>query len=324
MHQTIAPKQTSIIVKMICGIQMTELPGEGRVIKRFRVAREGQTVDGRELTRQEIQEMASSYNPEHYAGRINIEHWSGFSPEPPFNAYGDVVKVEAVEENGLMCLYNTLSALPNFVAMNKKGQKIYPSIEFYRNFAGTGKAYQVGLGMTDTPNSLGTQAIKFSNKLHSLSTQPDSEIYITMSEQNPNEGKSLIDQLKEVFTPTPKPKEQFSDELAAQLTQGLVQCFNGLKTLTQEVGALKQTLSAPPAAATTQQTVPVVETSPAAAPEQQSNQNPPAAPGANLETTLQQLAQGLTGLQNQFHAMSTTPMNPPPVQTGGPANKVDF
>lgn len=303
---------------------MAELPGEGRVIKRFRVAREGQTVDGRELTRQEIQEMASSYNPEHYAGRINIEHWSGFSPEPPFNAYGDVVKVEAVEENGLMCLYNTLSALPNFVAMNKKGQKIYPSIEFYRNFAGTGKAYQVGLGMTDTPNSLGTQAIKFSNKLHSLSTQPDSEIYITMSEQNPNEGKSLIDQLKEVFTPTPKPKEQFSDELAAQLTQGLVQCFNVLKTLTQEVGALKQTLSAPPAAVPTQQTVPVVETPPAAAPEQQSNQNPPAAPGANLESTLQQLAQGITGLQNQLNTMSTTPMNPPPASTGGAANTIDY
>lgn len=303
---------------------MAELPGEGRVIKRFRVAREGQTVDGRELTRQEIQEMASSYNPEHYAGRINIEHWSGISPEPPFNAYGDVLQVEAVEENGLMCLYNTLSALPNFVAMNKKGQKIYPSIEFYRNFAGTGKAYQVGLGMTDTPNSLGTQAIKFSNKLHSLSTQPDSEIYITMSEQNPNEGKSLIDQLKEVFTPTPKPKEQFSDELAAQLTQGLVQCFNGLKTLTQEVGALKQTLSAPPAAVPTQQTVPVVETPPAAAPEQQSNQNPPAAPSANLESTLQQLAQGLTGLQNQLNTMSTTPMNPPPASTGGAANTVDY
>jgi hypothetical protein len=53
---------------------MAELP-EGRVIKRFRVAREGQTVDGRELTRQEIQEMADTYNREHYAGRINIEHF---------------------------------------------------------------------------------------------------------------------------------------------------------------------------------------------------------------------------------------------------------
>ena len=69
------------------------LPGEGRVEKRFRVAREGQTVDGRELNRQEIQDMADTYNPQHYAGRINIEHFAGWSPEPPFNAYGDIIKI---------------------------------------------------------------------------------------------------------------------------------------------------------------------------------------------------------------------------------------
>ena len=297
---------------------MAELPGEGRVIKRFRVAREGQTVDGRELTRQEIQEMADSYNPEHYAGRINIEHFGGWSPEPPFNAYGDILKVEAVEENGKLHLYNEVSALPNFVAMNKKGQKIYPSIEFYRNFAGTGKAYQVGLGMTDTPASLGTQAIKFSASPHSLSTQPDSEIYITMSEQNPNEGKNLLDQIKEALTITPKPKEQLSDELANQLTQGVVQCLNGLKVLTQEVQGLKQSFSSQPVTSPTQQTPS------AATPEQQSTQNVPAAPDTGLSGTLQQIVQSLNGLQNQFNAMSTTPMNPPPVHTGGPTNTVDF
>ncbi|MEF9994118.1 MAG: GPO family capsid scaffolding protein [Acinetobacter sp.] len=304
---------------------MADLPGEGRVIKRFRVAREGQTVDGRELTRQEIQEMADSYNLEHYAGRINIEHFGGWSPEPPFNAYGDILKVEAIDENGKLHLYNEISALPNFVAMNKKGQKIYPSIEFYRNFAGTGKAYQVGLGMTDTPASLGTQAIKFSNNRHSLSTQPDSEIYITMSEKT-NEAKGFLEQLKEALSPTPKPNEQsnVSEELAGQLTQAVVQCLNGLKALTQEVGALKQTLSAPPAVAPVPQPAPVVQTPPAAAPEQQSTQNPPAAPGANLEATLQQLSQGITGLQNQFNALSTTPINPPPVQAGGAANTVDY
>ncbi|MCH7329660.1 GPO family capsid scaffolding protein [Acinetobacter modestus] len=305
---------------------MAELPGEGRVIKRFRVAREGQTVDGRELTRQEIQEMADTYNPEHYAGRINIEHFGGWSPEPPFNAYGDILKVEAVDENGKLHLYNEISALPNFVAMNKKGQKIYPSIEFYRNFAGTGKAYQIGLGMTDTPASLGTQAIKFSNNRHSLSTQPDSEIYITMSEKNPNEGKSLLDQIKEALTPTPKPQNQsaVSEELAGVLTQGLVQCLHGLKTLTEEVGALKQTLNAPPAAAPTPQPNPAVQTPPAAAPEQQSTQNPPAAPGANFENSLQQLTQSISDLKNQFNALSTTPMNPPPVHAGNTANTVDY
>ena len=307
---------------------MAELPGEGRVIKRFRVAREGQTVDGRELTRQEIQEMADTYNPVHYGGRINIEHFGGWSPEPPFNAYGDILKVEAVEENGKLHLYNEVSALPNFVAMNNKGQKIYPSIEFYRNFAGTGKAYQVGLGMTDTPASLGTQAIKFSSNPNLISTKPDSEIYITMSEQNPNEGKNLLDQIKEALTITPKPKEQLSDELANQLTQGIVQCLNGLKVLTQEVQELKQSFSSQPVTSPTQQTppatAPVQQTPSAATPEQQSTQNVPAAPDTGLSGTLQQIVQSINGLQNQFNAMSTTPMNPPPVHTGGPTNSVDF
>lgn len=304
-----------------------ELPGEGRVIKRFRVAREGQTVDGRELTRQEIQEMADSYNIEHYAGRINIEHWSGFSPEPPFNAYGDILKVEAVEENGKLCQYNTISALPNFVAMNKKGQKIYPSIEFYRNFAGTGKAYQVGLGMTDTPASLGTQAIKFSSNPHSLSTQPDSEIYITMSEKN--ESKSLVDQIKEALTPSPKPKEQLSDELAAQLTQGVVQCLHGLAALSTQVAELKQSLSTPPAAPVqpVQPHAAPVQQTQTTSPEQQSQQQPAATTppqNVDLTATLQQLSQGMTNLQNQFNALNTTPMNPPPVQTGGVAQAIDY
>ena len=307
---------------------MAELPGEGRVIKRFRVAREGQTVDGRELTRQEIQEMADTYNPVHYGGRINIEHFGGWSPEPPFNAYGDILKVEAVEENGKLHLYNEVSALPNFVAMNKKGQKIYPSIEFYRNFAGTGKAYQVGLGMTDTPASLGTQAIKFSSNPNLISTKPDSEIYITMSEQNPNEGKNLLDQIKEALTITPKPKEQLSDELANQLTHGVVQCLNGLKVLTQEVQGLKQSFSSQSVTSPTQQTppatAPVQQTPSAATPEQQSTQNVPAAPDTGLSGTLQQIVQSLNGLQNQFNAMSTTPINPPPVHTGNTANTVDF
>lgn len=304
-----------------------DLPGEGRVIKRFRVAREGQTVDGRELTRQEIQEMAASYNPEHYAGRINIEHFGGWSPEPPFNAYGDIVKVEAVEENGKFYLYNTVSALPNFVAMNKKGQKIYPSIEFYRNFAGTGKAYQVGLGMTDTPASLGTQAIKFSGNPHSLSTQPDSEIYITMSEKS-NEGKSFLEQLKEVLTPSPKIDEQsnVSEELAGQLTQAVVQCLTGLKSLAEEVGGIKQLLSNPPASTVPTQPVaaPSSQTPAETSPQQQSNQSPSAAPGANLEATLQQLSQGLNELKTQFNSLNTTPMNPPPAHSGGTANTIDY
>ena len=107
-----------------------------------------------------------------------------------------------------------------------------------------------------------------------------------------------------------------------------MQCLNGLKALTQEVQALKQSFNTQPVTTPTQQTppatAPVQQTSSVTAPEQQSTQNPTAAPDADMKAVLQQLSQGLTGLQNQFNTISTTPMNPPPVQTGGAANTVDY
>lgn len=296
---------------------MPNLAGDGRKEKRFRVAREGQTVDGRELSRQEIVEMAESYNLEHYAGRINIEHWSGFSPEPPFNAYGDIVGVDAVEENGKMCLYNTISALPNFIEMNKKGQKIYPSIEFYRNFAGTGKAYQVGLGLTDTPASLGTEAIKFSTNQFALRTSPDKDIFMSEPKQQ-DDNKSLLQQIKELMTPQPKAPEK--TELDDIVSQAIVFALNGIKDLAVQVGQLKTDIDQKFAALSAGTPAPVA----------QNIQTPVTTPAApeSVPTGLTQtptnpvadLQQQVSNLQQQLQTLSTTPVNtPPPVagQTGG-------
>lgn len=295
------------------------LAGEGRVEKRFRVAREGQTVDGRELTRQEIQDMADTYNPEHYAGRINIEHFSGWSPEPPFNAYGDIIKVEAVEEGGKLCLYNTISALPNFVAMNKNGQKIYPSIEFYRNFAGTNKAYQVGLGMTDTPASLGTQAVKFSSTQFSLRTQPNAEIFMSLTaptEQNnsvPNDQKGFFEQLKTMLSPSqPKPAAQ-PDDFQAVVTQGLVTALNGIAALNEKFNTLGST--------PTVTTLPVNPPTPAPVTQNTEQQT---APQDALSQALTPILQSIQSLQTQFTQLSTTPVNNPPAAAGGDADRVDY
>ncbi len=45
--------------------------------------------------------------------------------------------------------------------MNKAKQKIYTSIEISPKFADTGAAYLVGLGITDSPASLGTDVLSF-------------------------------------------------------------------------------------------------------------------------------------------------------------------
>ena len=291
------------------------LAGEGRVEKRFRVAREGQTVDGRELTGQEIQQMGSSYSLEKYGARINLEHFSGWSPEPPFNAYGDIIKVEAVQEDGKWSLYNTISALPNFVAMNKDGQKIYPSIEFYRNFAGTGIAYQVGLGLTDTPASLGTEPIKFSANQFAVRTQPNAEIFMSIptapAEQNssvPNDQKGFLEQLKSMLTPSqPKPAAQ-PDDFQAVVTQGLVNALTGIKDLNEKFN----TLATPPVVS-----VP-------AAPVTQNTQVPATPEQDQLSQALAPILQSIQSLQQQFTQLSKTPVNNPPASIGGDTDQVAY
>lgn len=291
---------------------MPELAGEGRVEKRFRVAREGQTVDGRILYRQDIQDMADTYNPEHYAGRINVEHIPGWSGEPPFNAYGDILKVEAVNENGKLCLYNTLSALPNLLSLNKKGQKIYPSVEFYTNFAGSGKAYQVGLALTDTPNSLGTQPLKFSAHPQAHRTRPNEEIFMDLGTETeqPTKEQGTLDKIMQLLTPA-KPKPAEHNATQAILVQGVHTALQDIEALKQRFTAFQARIPQPAGQA------PVVDVS------QQQQHNPGQAvpgqpavqPGQPAPVTLETLAQQFAALQQQF-----TPAIPgqPPVQPGQP------
>lgn len=137
----------------------------------FRVAVEGATAtDGRTITREMIDQAAAAYNAATYTARINCEHIRGFSPEPPFNAYGSVLAVKAddheIQIDGQTetrrALYAQLDANDQMVATIKADQKIFTSCEFQPNFAKTGKFGLVGLAITDNPASLGTEALSFS------------------------------------------------------------------------------------------------------------------------------------------------------------------
>lgn len=136
----------------------------------FRVAVEGATVDGRNISRDMIQQMADSYKPETYTARINCEHLRGYSPEAPFNAWGSVVALKAEEialdiggkSEKRLALFAQLDVTDQAKAYNQAGQKLFSSVEIQPDFAGTGKAYLVGFAVTDSPASLGTQVLKFS------------------------------------------------------------------------------------------------------------------------------------------------------------------
>mgnify|MGYP003614414653 CR=1 FL=1 len=128
----------------------------------FRVATEGATTDGRAIEKKWIQQMAKNFDPKKYGARIWLEHYRGIAPDGLFKAYGDVLALEAREvEGGKLALFAQIEPLPELVAMTKAKQKIYTSIEVNPSFADTGEAYMTGLGVTDSPASLGTDVLTF-------------------------------------------------------------------------------------------------------------------------------------------------------------------
>jgi hypothetical protein len=137
--------------------------------KFFRVAVEGATVDGRVIERNWLEEMAAGYNPATYAARVNMEHIRGITADKPFKAYGDVLALRTeevdVQINGKtekkLALFAQIEPTDDLVAINADRQKLYTSVEISTNFATTGKAYLVGLAVTDNPASLGTEALQF-------------------------------------------------------------------------------------------------------------------------------------------------------------------
>lgn len=144
----------------------TDTPAKKYRSKWTRIAVEGATTDGRNIERSWIEDMASTYSPNTYGARINCEHIKGYWPGGEFGAYGDVLalKAEEVEIAGVkkLALFGQLQPNDALLALNKAGQKVYTSIEVQPKFADTEKAYLIGLAVTDTPASLGTEALSFS------------------------------------------------------------------------------------------------------------------------------------------------------------------
>lgn len=142
------------------------MAGTAKPRKKFRVAVSGNTVDGREIQPQHLRDAAANYSPEVYGARVNIEHYLSMFPGSDFGAMGDVVALSTEDITdgplaGRTALYAEIEPSDRMVQMTNKGQKVYSSIELHPQFALNGKAYVVGLAMTDTPASLGTERLKF-------------------------------------------------------------------------------------------------------------------------------------------------------------------
>jgi hypothetical protein len=191
----------------------------GTKSKPFRAFVEGETIsDGRKVTPEMIDECVATFAPATYSPRINLEHVSGYSPEPPFNGYGDVVSLEAKTDDIVIAgksekrraLYAIVEGNDQLVALARADQKPFPSVELTPNYAGSGKFGIIGLAFTDTPASIGTERLQFSHRAPGTVFASGSDaVAIEFEAQQAEQEKvdSIVDRLFSAVVAKFKPAE---------------------------------------------------------------------------------------------------------------------
>jgi len=129
------------------------------ITKFFAIATSGRTIDGRTIDDKDIDDIATSYDSAEYTALINYEHFRFLGN------FGKVVALKAgTDKKNRRVLYAQVSPNKRLLDLNDAKQKLFTSMEITKNFAGTGKAYLMGLAVTDSPASLGVEALCFSAK----------------------------------------------------------------------------------------------------------------------------------------------------------------
>ncbi len=204
--------------------------------KKFRVAVAGGTIDGRKIERSWLEQISKNYNQQTYGARVWVEHLRGILPDSSFRAYGDVIAVttEEVEINGekQLALYAEIDATDDLIEMNKKRQKIYTSIEVDPDFQGKGEAYLVGLAITDSPASIGTEKLSFSSMVAKFGENSEKNAFSVAEESKiefEDDGKGMFTGLIQKFS------EMFTPKLEAQ-EKDVQTNFLELKTVLEKAG----------------------------------------------------------------------------------------
>lgn len=174
----------------------------------FCVATSGATIDGREILPDWLIESAKAYNADFYAARIWFEHIRYFG------AMGDVFAVKAEKgEDGLVRLYNRIIPSAQLINMKKNGQALYSSIEIAPQLKATGKPYQVGLAVTDSPASFGTDRVEFA--LKHLEANSVFSASMPIEELDFSKDRSIFDMARSLFgRPDDQETEEDSSEIA--------------------------------------------------------------------------------------------------------------
>lgn len=228
--------------------------------KKFCIATQGATTDGRVIERQWLEQMATSYNPKTYGARINLEHIKGITPDSPFKCYGDVLALSTEEgSDGKLRLYAVIDPTDDLLALSKARQKIYTSMEINPDFADTGQCYLVGLAITDNPASLGTEMLQFHATAKTLDlrkTHPAnlfSEAVAFQLELADDSGHTLLqgftDKIKNLLGKQHKDTQEGFTQLHGAVTtlaesqSALIQQYQALETTPARIAGLEEQLA---------------------------------------------------------------------------------
>lgn len=187
-------------------------------MKFFKVATEGTTADGRKIEAKHLEQMAKNYDPKKYSARVWIEHLRTVMPDGTFKAYGDVLELKTEKDpDGKIVLLAKIDPTDDLKKINKDRQKLFSSVEIDTNFADTGEAYLVGLAVTDSPASLGTERLMFS-----VATKEPTHLFSTYDNFALPSDDNLLDQLKGFFN-------KFSQDQATAKAEDKVELSAGFE-----------------------------------------------------------------------------------------------
>jgi hypothetical protein len=213
----------------------------------YRFGRSGDTIDGRVINVNDIQQAADSYDVTFYTALIWPDHKRWFN-------LGKVVAVRAEKnDEGGMDLYGQVEANEYYKDMNKMGQRLFFSMELWPNFRKTEKTYLSGLAATDEPASVATSEVHLSRVDEGVAVGDAIEavpLYFDTDESEKDE-KTLLSLLsKLLFNHSHSDESDDSQEDDMNQEQ-----YNALNTKLDAVIALSQTeTDTPPETNTESQT----------------------------------------------------------------------
>lgn len=218
------------------------------------IATEGKAVDGRDITRDWLVDMAETYDPTYYTAVIWPEHdrWS---------SYGTVQALKTEEVDGKLKLFAVLCPNRDLVYWNQNGQYQFCSIEPFEQFADLGRTYLIGLGVTDQPASTGTTHLKFSksNKGQTIGTSEPLDLSMLKLPKH-EKPDSLFSKLFSLLSshgehePQPTPSQSEDEEMKPEQFDQMLGALTGLGT---KIDAFSAKLETKPT--TEQPTAPVTD-----------------------------------------------------------------